>query len=90
MMDNVILAASVDLENELERAVVVNKDELVTGRLIPPLQVLAEEAHLAHINRYAERGYDDGIIRRTWLMLGTEQGAIPSLLTKLHNLPAQI
>lgn len=78
-MDNVILAASVDLENELERAVVVNKDELVTGRLIPPLQVLAEEAHLAHINRYAERGYDDGIIRRTWLMLGTEQGAIPSL-----------
>lgn len=78
-MDNVILAASVYLENELERAVVVNKDELVTGRLIPPLQVLAEEAHLAHINRYAERGYDDGIIRRTWLMLGTEQGAIPSL-----------
>ena len=85
-MDNVILASSVDLESDLERAVVVKKDSLVSGRLIPPLQVLAEEAHLGHINRYAEWGYDDGVIRKTWLMLGTEQDPIPSLAYKTAEL----
>jgi len=79
LVDNVILAAAVNLESSLERAVYVHKDQLVKGTLQPPLGILAEQARLGHINRYAERGYDDGIIRKTWLMLDTDQGPIPSL-----------
>jgi len=79
LSDNVVLAATVNLESGLERAVYVHKDQLVKGTLQPPLAILAEQARLGHINRYAERGYDDGIIRKTWLMLDTDQGPIPSL-----------
>lgn len=82
IMDNVILAAAVDLESGLERAVYVHKDRLIKGRLLPPLKKLADEVELGHINRYAERGYDDGVIRKTWLMLDTDQGPIPSLAYK--------
>lgn len=82
LMDNVILAASLNLESELERAVYVHRDHLVTGKLLPPLQILAEQAELAHINRYAERGYDDGVIRKTWLMMDSDQGQISSLAYK--------
>lgn len=82
MMDNVILAATVNLESDLERAVYVQKDSLVRGQLQPPLKILAEQAELGHMNRYAERGYDDGVIRKTWLMLDSDQGPIPSLALK--------
>jgi len=82
LMDNVILAASVNLESGLERAVYVHKDRLVSGQLLTPLKILADEAELAHMNRYAERGYDDGVIRKTWLMLDSDQGPIPSLAYK--------
>jgi len=86
LTDNVILAAAVNLESGLERAVYVRKDQLVKGTLQPPLGILAEQARLGHINRYAERGYDDGIIRKTWLMLDTDQGPIPSLAYKTAEL----
>jgi adenylate cyclase len=86
LTDNVILAAAVNLESGLERAVYVHKDQLVKGTLQPPLAILAEQAHLGHMNRYAERGYDDGVIRKSWLMLDTDQGPIPSLAYRTAEL----
>lgn len=76
-VDNVIIPSYVELENFFRKETVVRKGELIKGhKVYRSIPVIAEAADTAHINAAID---DDGIIRRTWLMLDSPEGQIPSL-----------
>lgn len=83
-MDNVILATSLELETALSRSVKVKPgDPLYAGVWNKPIPELAEAAELAHIFRLKEQ---DGVVRRTHLMVDTPEGPVYSLAYRIAEM----
>lgn len=82
--DNVIIPSYAELENFFSKETKVRKDELLKGQaLYKPIPEIAEVTETAHINAALD---EDGVIRRTWLMLDTPEGKIPSMGYKLAEM----
>lgn len=76
-MDNVIIPSYVELETFFGKETKVRKGELLKGQaLYQSIPLIAEAAETGHINAAID---EDGVIRRTWLMLDSPEGPIPSL-----------
>ncbi|RNB82899.1 CHASE2 domain-containing protein [Brevibacillus panacihumi] len=75
--DQVIIPSTVEMESFFRKETLVKKGELLKGqKLNRPIPEIAAASKTAHINAAID---EDGLIRRTWLMLDTPEGPIPSL-----------
>lgn len=82
--DNVIIPSFVELENFFSKETKVTKDQLIKGQsLLTAIPSIASAAKTAHINAVLD---DDGVIRRTWLMLDSPEGKIPSLAYQVADM----
>ncbi|WP_400164405.1 CHASE2 domain-containing protein [Brevibacillus sp. TJ4] len=82
--DNVIIPAFAELENFFNKTTTVGAGELVKGQaLYKSIPEISSAAHTAHINAVID---EDATIRRTWLMLDTPEGTIPSLGYKVADM----
>ena len=82
--DNVIIPSVVELENFFRKETIVTKDQLVKGqKLLTSVPPIDKAAKTAHINAVLD---DDGVIRRTWLMLDSPEGKIPSLAYQVADM----
>jgi len=82
--DNVIIPSFVELENFFSKETKVTKDQLIKGQsLLKAIPPIASAAKTAHINAVLD---DDGVIRRTWLMLDSPEGKIPSLAYQVADM----
>lgn len=82
--NNVIIPSYAELENFFSKDTKVKKDELLMGQaLYKPIPEIAKVTQTAHINAALD---EDGVIRRTWLMLDTPEGMIPSMGYKLAQM----
>lgn len=83
-MDQVIIPSYVELETFFSKETKVKKGELIQGqKLNQSIPMIASSAQTAHINAAID---EDGVIRRTWLMLDTPQGPIPSLAYRVAEI----
>ncbi len=72
MYDNVILPVVGNTEGEVFGTMTIDPEEYPTVyRFIKPIPALAENVHLANINRVIS---NDAVIRQTWLKLQSEDG----------------
>ncbi|MED4755144.1 adenylate/guanylate cyclase domain-containing protein [Brevibacillus choshinensis] len=84
MHDNVIIPSIVELESFFRTETTVIKGQLIKGQsLIKSIPEIASAAKTAHINAALD---EDGVIRRTWLMLDTPEGKIPSLAYRIAEM----
>ena len=82
--DNVIIPSVVELENFFRKETIVTKDQLIKGqKLLTSVPPIDKAAKTAHINAVLD---DDGVIRRTWLMLDSPEGKIPSLAYQVADM----
>ncbi|MED1796499.1 adenylate/guanylate cyclase domain-containing protein [Brevibacillus nitrificans] len=82
--DNIIIPSVVELESFFRKETTVIKDQLIKGQaLIKPIPEIASAAKTAHINAALD---EDGVIRRTWLMLDSPEGKIPSLAYRMAEM----
>ncbi|GIO05589.1 adenylate/guanylate cyclase domain-containing protein [Brevibacillus reuszeri] len=82
--DNVIIPSVVELENFFRKETIVTKDLLIKGqKLLTSVPPIDKAAKTAHINAVLD---DDGVIRRTWLMLDSPEGKIPSLAYQVADM----
>ncbi|WP_289137028.1 CHASE2 domain-containing protein [uncultured Brevibacillus sp.] len=82
--DNVIIPSVVELENFFRKETIVTKDQLIKGqKLLNSVPPIDQAAKTAHINAVLD---DDGVIRRTWLMLDSPDGKIPSLAYQVADM----
>lgn len=82
--NNVIIPSYAEMENFFRKETKVKKDELVKGQaLYKPIPEIAAASQTAHINALLD---EDGAIRRTWLMLDTPEGPIPSMAYKMAEM----
>ncbi|WP_419877579.1 CHASE2 domain-containing protein [Brevibacillus centrosporus] len=82
--DNIIIPSVVELESFFRKETTVIKDQLIKGQaLIKPIPEIASAAKTAHINAALD---EDGVIRRTWLMLDSPEGKIPSLAYQMAEM----
>ncbi|MDF2681337.1 MAG: adenylate/guanylate cyclase protein, partial [Brevibacillus sp.] len=82
--DNVIIPSIVELESFFRTETTVTKGQLIKGQsLITSIPEIASAAKTAHINAALD---EDGVIRRTWLMLDSPEGKIPSLAYQMADM----
>ncbi|QRG66779.1 CHASE2 domain-containing protein [Brevibacillus choshinensis] len=82
--DNVIIPSVVEMESFFRSETTVTKGQLIKGQsLIKSIPEIAAAAKTAHINAALD---EDGVIRRTWLMLDTPEGKIPSLAYQIADM----
>lgn len=81
---NVIIPSVVELENFFRKETIVTKNQLIKGqKLLTSVPPIDKAAKTAHINAVLD---DDGVIRRTWLMLDSPEGKIPSLAYQVADM----
>ncbi|MDR7316789.1 adenylate/guanylate cyclase domain-containing protein [Brevibacillus nitrificans] len=82
--DNILIPSVVELESFFRKETTVLKDQLIKGQaLIKPIPEIASAAKTAHINAALD---EDGVIRRTWLLLDSPEGKIPSLAYRMAEM----
>ncbi|WP_134683679.1 CHASE2 domain-containing protein [Brevibacillus migulae] len=82
--DNVIIPSYAEMESFFRKETTVNQHELIKGQaLYRPIPEIAAASKTAHINATLD---EDGVIRRTWLMLDTPEGTIPSMGYKIAEM----
>jgi len=82
--DNVIIPSFAEMESFFHKETTVKQNELIKGQaLYKPIPEIAAVSQTAHINATLD---EDGVIRRTWLMLDTPEGPIPSMGYKMAQM----
>ncbi|USG63288.1 adenylate/guanylate cyclase domain-containing protein [Brevibacillus ruminantium] len=83
-LDNVIIPSFAEMESFFRKETRVKKDEWLKGQaLYRSIPEISSVSKTAHINAALD---EDGAIRRTWLMLDTPEGPIPSLAYKIAEM----
>jgi len=82
--DQVIIPSTVEMESFFRKETLVKRGELLKGqKWNKPIPEIAAASKTAHINAAID---EDGFIRRTWLMLDTPEGPIPSMGYKIAEM----